>query len=353
MSETIQSLEAKYHELDSKYKTMPRRKWTFRVATLAFIVSSVLLSIILSAVKQHGVEKVQSNYLECEDVDELRGYFGNDAVRGNPEAMKRLEEYTIGIPNNIALAGLSRSCAVNTEYRNSIGEIEAWRDKKTGKLKVSVSGKSINTGNAKAAEVIATEESVFFINEDNHFLCVLQIADETQVELISDPIQSFAMIGNQLFVLKQDGVIQRYSIEDGSIDDVVTNVQRFYVAGTLIVQNGTSIYSIDLDGRNKTELATGALLVGADNKYIYVTDFGTGDKRIVDALRTEESSHEGESEQQTEIQMTENTNSEIEGKHLLYSIEIANRQIEVIDGSEEFIRAVYSTDEGVVLDTLK
>ncbi len=94
-------------------------------------------------------------------------------------------------------------------------------------------------------------------------------------------------------------------------------------------------------------------MVGADNKYIYVTDFGTGDKRIVDALRTEESSHEGESEQQTEIQMTENTNSEIEGKHLLYSIEIANRQIEVIDGSEEFIRAVYSTDEGVVLDTLK
>lgn len=353
MSETIQSLEAKFQALDSKYKTMPRRKWMFRLATLAFIVISILLSIILSAAKQHGIERAQSNYLKCEDVGELRRYFDNDAIRGNPEAMKRLEEYTIGIPNNIALAGLSRSCGANTEYRNSIGEVEAWRDKKTGKLKVSASGKPIDTGNVKVSEVIATEESVFFISEDNSFLYELQITDGNQVELVSEPVQSFGVIGNHLFVLKKDGVIQRYSLESGDSDDVVTNVQRFYVAGTLIVQNGTIIYSIDLDGQNKTELATGALLVGADKENIYVTDFGTGDKRIIDSLGIEKAVAESEGEQHTIVQNTEKTVSEIGGAYLLYSIRIENRQVEVIGGTEDFIRAVYSTNEGVVLDTLK
>ena len=353
MSETIQSLEAKYQELDLKYKAMPRRKWMFRLSTLAFVVISFLLSVSFSVVKQHGVEMAQSNYLECEDVDELRGYFDNDAVRGNPEAMYRLEKYTIGIPNDIALSGLSRSCGVNTEYRNSIGEVEGWRDNKSGKLNVSVSGKSIDSGNIKVSEIIATDESIFFINADNSFLYELKITDGNQAELVSEYVLSFAVIGNQLFVLKRDGVIRRYDLEDGSFYDVVTNAQRFYVAGTLIVQNGTSVYTIDLDGRNKTELITGALLVGADKEYIYVTDFGTGDKRIIDSLVKDETIVEGEREQQPEGQDSEKTVSEIEGAHLLYSIRVDNRQIEVIGGTDDFIRAVYSTDEGVVWDTLK
>jgi len=353
MSETIQSLEAKYQELDSKYKTVPRRKWMFRLATLAFVVFSILMSVILSAVKDNGLKKAQSDYLKSENVEELREYFDNDAVRGNPEAMERLEEYTIGIPNNVALAGLSRSCRANTEYRNTIGEVEAWRDKKTGKLKVVVEGKPVDTGNIKTSEVIATTEEVIFINEENGYLYKLQITDEAQVELISEPVQSFAVIGDQLFVLKQDGVIQRCSSESGEIDDVVTNVQRFYVSGTLIVQNGTNVYSLDLDGRNKVEIAKGALLVGADKDYIYVTDFGKGDTRIIDSLSKTETPTDGDGNQQTDVLETSEPTDEIEGAHLLYSIGINDHQVEVINGTDDFIRAIYSTDEGIIIDTLK
>ena len=353
MSETIQSLETKFRELDSKYKSVPRRKWMFRLATLVFVVFSILLSVILHSAKISGAKRVKSEYLECENVDQLREYFDNDAVRGNPEAMERLEKFTIGISNNIALAGLSRSCGINTEYRNTIGEVEAWRDIKSGKLKVTLAGKPVDTGDVKTSEVIATKEEVFFINEENNYLYKLHIKDGSQIELLSEPVQSFAVIGNQLFVLKQDGIIQRYSIEKGTIDNVVTNVQRFYISGTLIVQNGTNVYSLDLDGRNKVNIATGALLVGADKEYIYVTDFGAGDTRIIDSLSKMESSTDDNWNQQTDAEEIREGVEVIERTHLLYSIRIDDHQVKVINGTDDFIRAIYSTGEGVILDTLK
>ncbi len=331
MSETIQSVDKKFQELDEKYKAVPKRKWVFRFATLAFLVLTVLLSFVLGVVKDYGVKRAYTNYLETEDPAVLNDYFDNDAIRGNAEAMDRLEEFTIGIDNNIALAGLSWTSDTNKDYMNKIGDVTAWRDVDTGKLVININGEKKELGDVSVGEIIAKQDIVYYKSEADEVLYRYPLTGDRPIAVLADPIQSFAIIGDQIFVLTKAGVIVRYSIEDKSVEEVVTNVQRFYIAGTLIVQNGTKVYTIGLDGSDKTELIDNALLVGADSKNVYVTDFGSADKKIIDSI--------GNSIQSN-------------GTYILYSFNMETRTIEAIDSSDDFIRAVYSTENGIVMDTL-
>lgn len=340
MGDTIQSLENKYQYLDSQYKSVPKRKWMFRLATLAFVVLSFFMYYLLGAIKDKGIEKSKTFYFETENVDILEDYFNNNAVRGNAEAMARLEEFSIGIPNNIALSGLSKSCYVNVNYLNVIGDLKVWRNVKTGRLKVVSDGKSINVGTINVGEVIASKERIYYIDTKDDSLSCYLLGEGSVQELITEPIDSFAVVGNQLFALSKEGTILRYSVDGGQLEEVVTNVQRFYLAGNLIVQNSDKIYSIGLDGKEKTELISHALLVGADYQYVYFTDFGVDNTKIADKLVSEAD----ELGEDTYINYKNN---------LLYALNIDNNEIKVIRSSTWPIRGVYSIKKGVVLDLIK
>lgn len=327
------SLKTTFNEIEEQYKRVPHRKNVFRIATLFFIVFTIFISFIVNGLKKNGNEKAVREYLSTQNEEVIDEYFENDAVRGNAEALAKFEEATLGISNNTALSGLSWNCDANLEYRNVIDNIEAYRCQDTGELAVAVDGQNISIDQFVVDEIIATRENIFFINTEDGCLWEYSIEKNESNKLTDIQTNQFAVIGDQIYILTDSSSIVRYSLSDSKTYDVVTNVQRFYVAGNLMVQSGVDIVSIALDGSSHNTLVSNGLIVGANDNSIYYIDFG-------------------KSTGITDIPTVNGVLVDLENLNKLYEMHVDTRQIDTVTWSEGFIRAAYYTDNGIVIDEI-
>ena len=292
--------------------------------------------------KKLGLQKATGEYLESEVLDLVNGYFDNDAVRGDVVAMERLEELTIGIPNNVALAGKTRSKHPNKSFVNTIDDNCVWRENKNGIIQVTINGEKQDWGDIKVSEIIATRDGVYYIDETDGYLYCHPWNEGQTIVIISEKVLSFAIVGDQIFALSESGIIKRYSLQEKIAYDVADNIQRFFVVGDLIVQNGLEIYSVGLDGMNKRLLVGNALLLGADNESVYFTDFGKGQERIIDKLSLELNSNSEEKD---------NSDGDMDSEsYVIYAINHETGMISVVDIVGEFVRSVYKTEDGMQID---
>ena len=109
--------------------------------------------------------------------------------------------------------------------------------------------------------------------------------------------------------------------------DIASHIQRFFIADGFLVQNGLNIVSLDLDGNTHTELVANALLVGADKEQMYYINLETAKE----GAGTEE----------------------IQGKFVLHAMTVSTKSVVPIEEREAFIRAVYVTSDGLLVDTIE
>lgn len=354
MVKSTKNLEQYFQEeMDKKYKRVPKRKWMFRLSTLLFVGFSLFMTMILSIVRDNAKTEILNQYLQATDSETLNTLYDNVGVRGNALALEWYEQNMLGIPNNIALAGNAWNCNVNRNNRNEIGQVVAFCDTKTGGLKVVVDGKRVYSGKDSVGEIIATNDTVYFINEtDCDALYAYNIENNKVNKLINDSIHQFALYGNHIFYLNDAEKVVQYSIESRRIYDVADNIQRFYLSDGLIVQNGTNVMHVELDGSAYTPLVSNAFLVGADAQHAYYINFGIS----ADVLQAEiiAGNSENQEDEENKKVIGENVmDKEIEGDYILFAINLSTKEKVAIDGRNNFIRAIYITEEGILVDTVK
>lgn len=352
MGKNIENLEQKFQEMDKRYKEVPKRKWNFRLTTLIFMTISFFMAIVLSIARDNSIDKIVTRYLEATDCETLYTLYDNIATRGNTTALAWYEQNMLGISNNTALAGISWNCEANKSNMNVIGDIVAFCDEESGGLKVNVSGETVYSGQSSVGEIIATKECVYFIDEtDGDSLHIYSIDTDQEKKLIDDSVCQFALYGNYIFYLNNADKIIRYSLETAEMNDVVDNVQRFYFADDLIVQNGTDIVCVKLDGSSYTTLLPDALLVGADSERVYYTNFGMPTEDISTEVESESSKIQG-IEAISDVLQENSAEQEMEEEYILFAINLSTKEKQPIDERNSFIRAVYVTEEGIFVDTV-
>ncbi len=310
-------------------KELFKRKWLFRFATLLFIGASFFVGRELARTEERGKEKVLKTYLASAEYDTLLTLYDNDILRGNAEAFRWYEENVLGIDTNTALAGISRNCEGNKNYYNRIGTLEAYTSKKK-RLVIKLDGNRVFVSEGTVSEVITTPEDVFYLDElDGSRIHRYRIETAADELFISEPAERFMLYGKYVFCLGKDGVLKRVAMDTKKSKDIANYVQRFFVADGLFVQSGMKIFKISVDGTECTELAAGALLLGADKEHLYYTNL--------------------------EIASEEGTESlgEIQESYVLHAMELSTKEVTSVEESEAFIRAIYATPDGLLVDTIE
>ena len=340
------TVEFELNNLNSSFKTLSRRKWMFRLATLLWVMFSLVFAVVVSIAKDAAINKAVTKYTESSDVDLLMTLYDDPKLRGNNEALIWYEENILGIKNNTALAGISRSVDYNVEEKNKIKDVEAFIDKKDRSLKVYKNGELVFHNTDEIIEVIATEKCVFYINQtDKNALYVYDLEEQVDVKLVDDRIVQFAMYGNRIIYLNRENELFRYSLETKETSKIANNVQRFFLSGNIIAQTEKSIVEIRLDGKKYEKIVDDALLVGASDDYMYFTNFGVAS----DQLQREIEETDKENEDTKVINIDE---SELSKEFIVYKYDIQTKEKVPVIGSDKLVRAVYENGEDLVIDTV-
>lgn len=331
-----ESIGTQINELNVQYQRVPRRKWRFRAATAIFILFSIIMCMILSSARHGSKERKIRDYLNQNDTESLLMLYDDVMLRGDERAFEWYEENLIGINSNTALAGLSRNCDGNLDNKNQIRDTSAYTDS-NGKLHVFLGEKEVFSPRAVVPEVILTHHYAFYIIENNNTLCRYNIDDGVNTIIWNEPVDRFMIYGKYIFLLGKDEIVRKVDFDGNEEEKVVGNVQRFFVVGDLIVQDGVNIYKVSLDGRKSEKIVKDAFLVGAGNECVYFINFGVSPEEM---LRNQKNGEEISNDQ---------IPSE---KYVVFALSLNDGSITPIDGRAKFIRAVYVVDEGIYVDTV-
>lgn len=344
MSNNLSQMKDRVAELDMEYAKVPKRKRRFRIAALLYILFLILLYLIITGRIRAVQKAAATDYLKETDEKQLNNLYEDEPLRGNAEALDWFESNMLGISNNNALAGVSWNCEGNTNFKNQIGEVVAYQDDSNKAMVVEVAGQKVFTSEHKASEIIATAENVYYIDEDKVDTLRVYHVKTGKDEGLKAGVSQFAVYGDYLIYLDKHETIYRYSLEDNQSSEIVNHVQRFFLCGSIIAQNNKAIQKVGLDGINHVELLHDALLIGADASHIYYTNFGVTAKQLKQYI-DEEASKDYPIVIEPEVDINE--------EFIVCETDLYTMQTRIIDSSNSIVRAVYRTDEGILIDTIE
>lgn len=343
MSNNLSQMMDRVAELDMEYAKVPKRKRRFRIAALLYILFLILLYLLISGRIRAVQKAAATDYLKETDEKQLNTIYEDESLRGNAEALDWFESNVLGISNNNALAGASWNCEGNTNFYNQIGEVVAYQDDSNKVMVVEVAGQKVFTSEHKAKEIIATAENVYYIDGDKVDTLRVYNIKAGKDEGLRVGVSQFAVYGDYLIYLDKHGSIYRYSVKDNHSSEIVNHVQRFFLSGSIIAQNDKAIQKVGLDGINHAELAHDVLLIGADASHIYYTNFGVTAKQLKRYLDEEASK---------DYPVVTEPEADINEEFIVCETDLSTMQTRIIDSSDSMFRAVYHTDEGILIDTI-
>ncbi len=317
------TLEKQFNEIEEQYKDIPKRKRSFRIYTLVFaVLIAALMGIVYYEDKTTNESNI-NNYLQSTDEDTLNGLLENGILADNEECYLWYEANLLGIKNNTALAGVSRTCGVNTCYFNQKGNIAAYRDEKSGRLIIQKDGAVIYEGQDAVGEIIMAGNQVFYIDtEDESSVYLFTTDDLKSIKIIDKKVQQFAMYGRQLVYLDEEENLVLYKINGGSEENIAKNIQHFFAGSTIVAQNGNQVVAISLTDGKVSSLIKDSIVVGRDNNHVYYTEFGP-----------------------------KKDDGGITSYHL-YCMDLQTGECSEIEETDVFIRAVYTVNDEIFIDEI-
>lgn len=350
------NLEIQFQDLEIQYKKVPKRKWMFRLATLLFLLFSFVMAMFLPIARDNAKEKTVNEYISSTEYDSLKTLYDNIRLRGNLEAYNWYKDNFLGMDTNVALAGQSRSCNGNSDNKNSVGNIEAYTNSDKN-LIIKIDGNNVFSSESIVTEVLSTPTDVFFIDETKgNSVQRYHIEGAEEEVFISEPTEQFFIYGNYVFALGKDERIRRISIDTKESIDLADNIQRMFICDGLLVQSGVRIIKLSFDGSSSTEVISNALLVGAEGEDVYYTNFGVKSDEMptsVSSEKDESADNTSAADENSEIVTGIANENDIQGKYILYALNLETKKITPIEGRDDFIRAVYITEEGILIDTME
>lgn len=309
-----------YFEKSGKqYKSKRGRKFKrLRSVFIVFIIIVVIIIIIAVGATQKKRFQVE-NYLKSSDVETLNKFVDNKVLRDNEECYQWYETSMLGLSNNTALAGISKSNDANKIYKSEKENISVYREPEKGVLVVEKDKKRVYVGKEQISEVILTDSKVLYINvDDENALYIYSIEDESNSKIVKKNVQQFAVYGKYIVFLDMQQNLVKMDLDTGEISALAFNIQRFFAGAHIIAQNGEQIVSVSLDGKKVKRLITNAVVVGKDSQNMYYTDLETD-----------------------------------EGNYELYSMDLQTGERKMLGSYDEFIRAIYFVDGEMIVDTVR
>lgn len=330
-----------------------KRRIRLIIASLIFIAIYGLIIITTPAIdKNQKNKRVQAFMNTSADEEEvLNKFLDDDALVDNEDVYKLYCSEMLGIDNNKALAGQTKSIPENENYENILKNKRAWLD--GGQLKLDIRDNVVKTSNDEgviisdnADEPILTSDYLYYIDSSSgRKLKQYRLSDGAQEVLESANIKQYAVYGKYLIALGDDWNLRKINTETKESKILVGNIQRFFAGSNLVAQNGDKIITVSLDGSHCEDLIDGAMLEGYNNRVVY----------FVKVSSTDENSTESEISRSINQEIVDKYHEELtlnDGSIAVYSYNIDTGEIKLEKECEKMVRAVYVVDGNVLVDTL-
>lgn len=108
--------------------------------------------------------------------------------------------------------------------------------------------KTIRGGNV--GEVFVSEGKIYYTSISDRRLNAIEMNGSGVTTIIDTPVDTFAVLGDTILYRDFQSNLICYTISTGSSESFGQGVERFFIAGDIIIESGNKIYKTDSEGRN-------------------------------------------------------------------------------------------------------
>jgi hypothetical protein len=139
------------------------------------------------------------------------------------------------------------------------------------------SGQTVKLGEMKVGEMVVDPTGVYYINFEDKSTLYNYTFNGIDLKLTNYPVVSFALLGREIIILGENGVLSSYDRKTGKEKSLYQNINAFSFSDGLIVENNGSLVQLPGFGKKAQKLFTGkARLLGANPLYVAYQDQENG-----------------------------------------------------------------------------
>lgn len=271
--ENIASLQKRAEKVTAPFseKGLKRKKRVSVIFTAGIALALVLGIISTSGERSRVYEEYLSNsndidfeYLRYEDTYDRwnANDIGNDVnlllsggkvyAKDNLIVKPSENSYVVILDGQVI-----KTFNANISYINVLQDSVIFRDDSTR----NICSFDIATGNEmilsrdNCGEVFVSNGLIYYISfTDNSSIACIN-PDGTEKSIVVDkPVSNFLVCGDSVVYLTNTQYLYRYSLDSGSASSIVSNVERFFVNGDLIIESADMIFSSHTNGNKAEEI---------------------------------------------------------------------------------------------------
>ena len=104
-------------------------------------------------------------------------------------------------------------------------------------------------------EVFVANEKVYYVSyTDSSSIACVNLDGSEKIIIVDDPVASFLVCGDSVVYLTNSQYLYKHSISSGTATSIVSNVERFFVNGDLVIESADLIFTSHTNGNKAEEL---------------------------------------------------------------------------------------------------
>ena len=172
---------------------------------------------------------------------------GEIYARGNLTIMpKNREETEIRKGSSDATVLNTRASYINV-WENTV----VYRDEARNLVAYDMvrnTSKTLRRGNV--GEVFVSEGKIYYTTISDRSLNAVEMNGSGVTKIIDSPVDTFVVLGDSILYRDFQNALTCYTISTESSESFGKGVERFFIAGSIIMESGNKIYKADSEGRN-------------------------------------------------------------------------------------------------------
>lgn len=143
----------------------------------------------------------------------------------------------------------------NISYINVLSDTVIFRDDLTRKIYAynMETNNEVVISNDNCGEVFAANGLIYYVSfTDGSSIASINLDGSGKCIVVDKPVANFLVCGDSIVYLTNTQYLYRHSLSSGSSTSIVSNVERFFVNGDLIIESDDLIFSSYTNG-NKAE----------------------------------------------------------------------------------------------------
>lgn len=145
----------------------------------------------------------------------------------------------------------------NISYINVLNDTVIFRDDNTRKIHAyNMTSNVVSViSNDNCGEVFVSNGLVYYVSyTDNSSIACINPDGTEKTIIVDTPVASFLVCGDRVVYLTNTQYLYEHSLKSGSANSIVSNVERFFVNGDLVIESGDLIFTSHTNGNKAKEL---------------------------------------------------------------------------------------------------